>query len=52
MDYSQDFLDLEKLLRQYRDLMNERNFDKAFQVGLKMIVHSRMLKIIAQDLAE
>jgi hypothetical protein len=52
MDYAQDFLDLKKALTDYQNAMNERRYEHAFEIGLDLIVHARMLKIVAQDLAE
>jgi hypothetical protein len=52
MDYSQDFLDLKKALTDYQNAMNTRRYADAFEIGLQLVIHARMLKIVAQDLAE
>jgi hypothetical protein len=52
MDYSQDFLDLKKALTDYQNAMNTRRYANAFEIGLQLVTHARMLKIVAQDLAE
>jgi len=52
VDYSESYLKLQKELNEYLDAMLKRDYEKAFQIGLEMIVDARMLKIVAQDLAE
>ena len=52
MDYSQDFLDLKKALHEYQEAVLKRKYADAFEIGLQLIIHARMLKIVAQDLAE
>jgi len=51
-DYSKSYLKLKRGLDLYQDAMLKRNYEKAFQIGLDLIVNARILKIVAQDLAE